>query len=176
MCGDPADIVAQGRMFDEQKEGHLVASIRFKSGALGQLTASFGTGGSSEQFTAYGNGYTVFVEPTSRPRVRIMRGGKEVESYGPLDTMDIQLRHFIDCVKEDREPLTSARHAVRIMRFTWALMDAAGFGIPAVPNDGRGWVLWCTCGDRVIPKLESCPKCGQEWGGHSLPVEDVRRT
>lgn len=175
ICGEPSAIVAQGAMFNAQQEGHVLASIRFQNGALGQLTSSFGTGGHSEQFAAYGNGYAVFIEATGRGQGRIMRGGQEVESLGPVDSTQLQLRHFIYCIKEDKEPLTSGREAVRIVRFMWAIMDAAGIGMPALPDDGRGWLLWCTCGERVIPNLEQCPKCGQEWAGWALPIEMVKK-
>ncbi|MCZ6677878.1 MAG: Gfo/Idh/MocA family oxidoreductase [Candidatus Poribacteria bacterium] len=175
ICGEPADIVAQGEMFNEQQEGHVLASIRFRNGILGQLTSSFGTGGHSEQFTAYGNGYTVFIESTSRGQGRIMRGGQEMEVLGPVDSTALQIRHFIDCIKDDKAPLTSGREAVRIMRLMWSIMDAAGIGMPPLPDDGRGWLLWCTCGARVIPNLEMCPQCGQEWAGWSIPIESVRK-
>jgi len=176
ICGEPADIAAQGEMFDKQQEGHLLASIRFQNGTLGQLTSSYGTGAHSEQFTAYGNGYSVFVASTGQGKGRIMRGGKEVESFGPVDTTQLQLRHFIDCIKEDKEPLNSGREAVQIMRFIWGIMDAAGIGMPPIPDDGRGWLLWCICGAKVIPNREKCPQCGLEWAGWSLPVDMVRKT
>ena len=153
----------------------MVASIRFQNGSLGQLTGSFGAGGNSERFTAYGDGYTVFVESTSRGQGRIMRGSREVESLGPVDTVQLQIRHFIDCVREDKEPLNSSHDAVRIVRFMWDIMDAAGIGIPPAPDDDRGWLLWCACGERVIPRLDRCPNCGQEWAGWSLPRDEVRR-
>ena len=130
LCGEPSDIVAQGDMFDEQREGNVVASIRFANGSLGQLTPSFGAGGSSEQLTAYGGGYSVFLESTSQGAGRIVRDGKTVETLGPVDSIKLEIRHFIDCIREDREPLTSGRRAVSIMRFTWAVMEAAGIGMP----------------------------------------------
>ena len=130
LCGEPSDIVAQGDMFDEQREGNVVASIRFANGSLGQLTTSFGEGGRSEQLTAYGDGYSVFLESTSQGAGRIVRDGKTIETLGPVDSIKLEIRHFIDCIREDREPLTSGRRAVRIMRFTWAVMEAAGIGMP----------------------------------------------
>ena len=176
LCGEPSEIVAQGEMFDEHLEGHILASIRFENGSIGQLTSSFGSGGHSEQLTAYGAGYTVSVDPSSQPKVRVLRGREEIESLGPLNTVQLEIRHFIDCIRDDVEPLTSGRHAVRIMRFTWAIMDAAGLGIPPVPEDTRGWLMWCTCGNKVIPHTEKCPECGQEWAGWSLPPEEVKKT
>lgn len=130
LCGEPDDIVAQGNMFDEEREGNVVASIRFANGSLGQLTTSFGAGGRSEQLTAYGDGYSVFVESTSGGAGRIVRGGDTIETLEPVDSITLEIRHFIDCIRQDREPLTSGRHAVRIMRFTWAVMEAAGLRMP----------------------------------------------
>ena len=176
ICGEPAEIVAHGEMFNEHQEGHILASIRFKGGTLGQLTSSFGSGGTSERFTAYGGGYTVFVERTSQPTITILKGRDEVESFGPLNTTQLDVRHFLDCIKDDREPLTSGRQAVSIVRFMHQVMEAAGIDMPPVPDDGRGWGLWCTCGGRVIPNTEACPQCGREWAGWSLPIEAVQQT
>jgi virulence factor len=176
LCGEPAEVSAQCDMFSAQQEGHTLANIRFQCGAVGSMISSFGSGGRSEQFTAYGNGYSVFIDPTGQGQGRIMRGGQEIESLGPVDSSALQIRHFIDCIKEDKEPLTSGRRAVRIVRLIWAIMDAAGLEIPPLPEGEQGWLLWCMCGDKVIPNLERCPRCGQEWAGWSLPFEMVRKT
>ncbi len=176
LCGEPAEITAQCDMFSAQQEGHTLANIRFRCGAAGSMISSFGSGGHSEQLTAYGNGYSVFIDSTSRGSGRIMRGRQVVESLDPVDSSAVQIRHFIDCIKEDKEPLTSGRRAVRIVRFIWDVMDAAGMGIPPLPEGKPGWLLWCMCGDKVISNLERCPRCGQEWAGWSLPVETIKRT
>ena len=173
MCGRPAEIAAQGEMHDATQEGNVLASIRFSGGALGQMTASHGTGGHSERFTAYGGGWSVFIDQTSRGNGCIKRGGQVVEELPPVDTVAAQMRHFIDCVKADAEPLNSGRDAVEVMKMTYAIMDAAGFGVPPPPGDTRGWLLWCGCGAKVVPDMASCPDCGAAWGGWALTTEDV---
>ena len=175
ICGIPAEIVAQGEMHDETQEGNLLASMRFSGGALGQMTASHGTGGHSERFTAYGGGWSVFIDSTSRGNGRIVRNGDVVEELPPVDTVAAQMRHFIDCVKTDTRPLNSGQDAVEVMRMTYAIMDAAGFGVPPPPGDTRGWLLWCGCGAKVVPGEPSCPDCGAAWGGWSLTTEQVMR-
>ena len=175
MCGLPAEIVAHGEMHDATQEGNVVASLRFESGTLGQMTASHGTGGHSERFTAYGGGWSVFIDQASRGNGRIMRDGQVVEGLPPVDTVAAQMRHFIDCVKADTEPLNSGQDAVEVMKMTHAIMDAAGFGVPPPPGDRRGWLLWCGCGAKVVPGEPSCPDCGAAWGGWSLTTEDVMR-
>ncbi|MDE0633813.1 MAG: Gfo/Idh/MocA family oxidoreductase [Caldilineaceae bacterium] len=176
LCGEPAEVTAQSDMFSAQREGHTLANIRFQGGAVGSMTSSFGSGGHSEQLTAYGNGYSVFIDSTSRGNGRVMRGRQVIETLDPVDSGAVQIRHFIDCIKEDKEPLTSGRKAVRIVRFIWEIMDSAGMGIPPLPEGEPGWLLWCMCGDKVISNVERCPRCGQEWAGWSLPVETIRRT
>ena len=150
MCGLPSEIAAQGEMHDGTQEGNLLASMRFSGGALGQMTASHGTGGHSERFTAYGGGWSVFIDSTGRGNGRIVRGGEVVEELPPVDTVAAQMRHFIDCVKTDTRPLNSGQDAVEVMRMTYAIMDAAGFGVPPPPGDTRGWLLWCGCGAKVM--------------------------
>ena len=176
LCGLPDQIVAAGNMADESREGNTVASLRFKGGSLGQVTLSLGAGGRSESLTAFGNGYSVFIDSTSTGAGTVVRGGKVVETLEPIDSIELQIRHFIDCVREDREPLTSGGRAVEIMEFIQGVMDAAGTTTTSfAPDAGDGWITWCGCGDKIVPGLASCPNCGQEWEGWSMPVEQVRR-
>ncbi len=174
MCGRAAEIRAHGEMSDETQEGNVVASIRFESGALGQMTASHGSGGRSERFTAYGGGYSVFIDNTSSGAGRVLRGGKVVEELEPVDTVAAQMRHFMDCVRNDTPPLNSGRDAVEIMKMTHAIMDAAGFVVPDMPEGRRGWLLWCGgCGAKVIADAASCPECGADWGGWSMSRQKI---
>jgi virulence factor len=176
LCGAPDKIVALGNMADQDREGNTVASVRFAGGSLGQVTLSLGAGGRSERLTAFGNGYSVFIDSTSTGAGRVERGGKVVETLEPLDSIALQIRHFIDCVKDDREPLTSGGRAVEIMEFIQAIMDAAGTTATSfVPDAGDGWITWCGCGDKILPGVASCPNCGAVWEGWSMPVEEVRR-
>ena len=176
LCGVPDKIVALGNMADEDREGNTVASVLFKEGSLGQVTLSLGAGGRSERLTAFGNGYSVFIDSTSTGAGTVVRGGKVVETLEPVDSIALQIRHFIDCVKEDREPLTSGRRAVEIMEFIEGVMDAAGTTATSfAPDAGDGWITWCGCGDKILPGLAACPNCGAEWEGWSMPVEEVRR-
>ena len=138
LCGEPAEVTAQCDMFSAQREGHTLANIRFESGAVGSMTSSFGSGGHSEQLTAYGNGYSVFIDSTSRGNGRIMRGGQVIETLDAVDSSAVQIRHFIDCIKDDKEPLTSGRVAVRIARFIWRYHGLGRHGDPAVARGRTG--------------------------------------
>ena len=174
--GGLADVVvAHGSMYDDIQEGNLAASIRFENGSLGQMTASHGSGGKSERFTAYGDGFSVFIDQTGTGRGRILRGGKIVEELSDIDTVTAQIQHFRDCCKDDRVPLNSGNDAVEIMKLTHAIMDAAGFVVPKAPQDQRGWLLWCGCGEKVIAEANRCPECGEDWQGWSLPTEKIMK-
>lgn len=174
LCGMPSEVTAVSQLADAHQEGNVSASIRFQSGAIGQMLLSYGAGGYSERMAAFGNGHSVFVENTNRPTIRILKGREEVETVSPGDTIELELRHFIDCVVNGREPITSGRAAVDIMKFTWKIMEAAGFGIVDADEE-RGWLLWCACGNRVVPNLDGCPVCGMEWDGWSTPISQVVR-
>ena len=162
-------------MFDEIQEGNIAASIQFKNGAIGQLTASHGSGAHSERLTAFGSGYSVFIDRTGNGTGQVFSGGKLIETLQPVDTVKLQMRHFIDCVKNDKEPLNSARDAVAIMEMTHGIMESAGFTITEQPKDSRGWLLWCGCGGKVVANVKECPVCGQQWAGWSIPPDKVMK-
>ena len=136
MCGRPSEVAAHGEMHDETQEGNVVASIRFENGALGQMTASHGIGGRSERFTAYGGGWSVLIDNTSRGDGRILRDGEIVEELPPVDTVAAQMRHFIDCVKTDTQPLNSGQDAVEVMRMTYGSWMPRGLGCRLLPGTG----------------------------------------
>ena len=175
LCGNPEKILASGTMFDEIQEGNIAASIQFKNGAIGQLTASHGSGAHSERLTAFGSGYSVFIDRTGNGTGQVFSGGKLIETLQPVDTVKLQMRHFIDCVKNDKEPLNSARDAVAIMKMTHGIMESAGFTITEQPKDSRGWLLWCGCGGKVVANVKECPECGQQWAGWSIPPDKVMK-
>ena len=133
MCGRPAEIAAQGEMHDATQEGNVLASIRFSGGALGQMTASHGTGGHSERFTAYGGGWSVFIDQTSRGNGRIMRDGQVVEELPPVDTW------LPRCATASRRtPRNSGRDAVEVEDdlCDWTPRDSGCLRLPATRVDG----------------------------------------
>ena len=139
LCGEPAEVTAQCDMFSAQREGHTLANIRFESGAVGSMTSSFGSGGHSEQLTAYGNGYSVFIDSTSRGNGRIMRGGqvdRDARCGGQLGGADPSFHRLYQGRQGAADIGTQV--AVRIVRFTRDIMDCGRHGNPAPARRGTG--------------------------------------
>ncbi|MBN1532061.1 MAG: Gfo/Idh/MocA family oxidoreductase [Spirochaetes bacterium] len=137
--GDIAEI--QSMAFRQtEKTGGLVSLLRFQSGALGTL--AWGTYGGPGQFAER-------IEILGdRGRGVIVTNAREVTCYdedvgetwapdwNPISRNQShvfngyvgELRHFIDCVREGREPVPSIHDEVKTM--DWLARIAGGAGIP----------------------------------------------
>jgi predicted dehydrogenase len=126
MGGEPrfvvGDVARQANVFDDR----FNALIRFESGAAGVLLANWAVGGRVHQFEMHGPGISVFVNPDdcalilrdgrSEPEVLTTReaaGSDETRHYYGFAA---EARHFVDCIREGREPSSSLADAAKTMR------------------------------------------------------------
>ena len=170
ICGEPKDVKACATYTELEKDEQIVASIQFSSGALGTLVSGYGTGASAELFHAYGHGIAATAEGG---KVRVRSAGKE-DIFEPGNSMRIEDRHFINCVKGEATPIITAEDGVKTMELAHRILEDAGIPISPGTHTGKGWIRWCPyCGVEIVPHAEKCQSCGAELGGWSIPIEDM---
>ena len=134
-CGEAIDVTAHAIAPDPYVEDGLAALIRFDSGAIGVLVAARCAGEWDERLEAYGDKTTVRVIAPDRVssaedgvtqvvelRPRALGWQQATEALGFAAEMD----HFINCVRERKEPLTSGRDAVMTQELTEQVISVAG--------------------------------------------------
>ncbi|MGQ9524735.1 MAG: Gfo/Idh/MocA family protein [Armatimonadota bacterium] len=120
-CGEAIEVHAvQDTVWTDWRNSYS-ALIRFQGGAVGMLTAYRAAGGRYERFELHGRGVSayirapecaeVYVDEHNAPQVLTPASADPRLSYG----YSAESRHFVDCVRSGRQPLTSLDDAVRTM-------------------------------------------------------------
>lgn len=139
LCGEVAQVqcLSQTLLHDIEVEDTLAASLRFTHGALGVITATTSVNPGKERRLEVGGtkGSLVLVEDKL-----VMLNTSEETIFQPYDSMcsgandplaigvelhRAQIEDFIQCVKENREPLLNAHEAKKTMNLVFALYEAA---------------------------------------------------
>jgi len=134
-CGEAEAVTAHTTASDPYAEDGTIALIRFAGGAIGSLVAARTAGEWDERFDVYGQLTSVrVVAPDSvsitrdgetrtiemRPRASGWAQVNTTMGFGP------EVSHFIECVREHRQPLTDGHEAVRTQELVEEVLRAAG--------------------------------------------------
>lgn len=134
-CGEPETVNAHSFAPDPYQEDGTMALIRFGGGAVGTLVAARCAGEWDEQLEAYGNLTSVHVSAPDqvaitkngekrvtemRPRAQGWAQVNKTLGFGP------EVSHFLQCVRERKQPLTNGHEAVRTQEFVDMILEKAG--------------------------------------------------
>jgi predicted dehydrogenase len=126
MGGEPkhvaGDVGRRANSFDDS----FNALIRFEGGATGVLLGNWAVGGRVHQFEMHGRGISVYANPDDRalilrdgrsePEVITAREAAGSEEFRHYYGFAAEARHFVDCIREGRQPSSSLADAARTMR------------------------------------------------------------
>ena len=135
---EPTDVVARGSAFLQGKvEDVVFVDLRFPGGKLAHVHVSWLDPHKLRKFTVVGSQkMVVFDDMEASEKVRIYDKGVEREgkivSYGDSLTvrsgdivipkislqepLAIECRHFVECIRENKEPISSLRDVVKTCR------------------------------------------------------------
>ena len=144
-CGEADSVTAHAVATDPYAEDGTMALIRFKSGSVGAFVASRSAGEWDERLDLYGGLRSVrVVAPDAfsvtaggatrtievRPRANGWAQVNTTMGFGP------EVEHFLECVRERRQPLTDGTDAVKTQLLMEEILRAAG-----LPLEDRGDTL-----------------------------------
>lgn len=124
------------RNLEGEDTAHVCAT--FENGVLGDLITSWGTRmhGNQPRFSAYGTEGSLWVPWEDRGSLyftstRLPGGASPVQVRAAAgDTVEIECRHFVDCIKEGRQPVTSGLEGRRDLEVVLAAYRSAETGVP----------------------------------------------
>ena len=103
------------------------AVIRFDTGALGSFSSHYGVGSREQRAEVHAEDLSAYLDLNTAPQVQLTRAGV-AESPG-LDLPAVggesfdEVRHFTDCILEDRQPWSTLADAVVTMRLAEAIRN-----------------------------------------------------
>ncbi len=135
VCGDPVEVVSFGDRAYADWTNVYSALIRFDSGAAGLLSANRAAGSRYERFEIHGRGISAYVRAPEEAEVwtdgkqspELLRGAELARSEDARVTYGYfaENRHFVDCLLQDRMPITSLQDAIKTMRLV-EVLEAGG--------------------------------------------------
>lgn len=145
-AGEPVDVTAYAAGDDVWEEDGVSALIHFDTGSTGVLMAARNAGAWSEKLDAYGGGVTASI--SAPDCVAITRNNEttvremSAESFGWATATQTfgfaaAVHHFLDRVRDRREPLTSGAEAAKTQALLERILSAAG--LPTEEQPGRVW-------------------------------------
>ena len=133
LCGEPTQVRAFALVTDgdPERERAIVANIEFDSGTLGALVIHRNGGKWLEKAELYGGGYTVIVDAADD--TYICHEDKEerihVSSWASLGHrlgFVGEFTHFLECVREHRQPMTNGEDALKTHELVHEIYTQAG--------------------------------------------------
>lgn len=118
-------------------EDTAILALRFADGVVGTLVESFfmvdpvtARGDEVHRLRIDGDRGSIEVIGPGRLRVTTAQGGTEIVEIEAQDTFDVEVGHFLDCVRSRAEPLTSARRQRGSLAAVRAAYDSIASGTP----------------------------------------------
>jgi len=140
--GDPELVFSQtGRFVLKEMEGEdtSVTVVRFRNGAIGNLITSWGisTPAPHAYFTVYGTDGSLW-EKLGRDEGLYIRSSRVPEAgeepvkvdLPKLSGFEAECCHFVECILQDKEPMTGPREARADLEFAVAAYTSAETGMP----------------------------------------------
>lgn len=142
-CGEPEEVTAHSIAPKPYEEDGVMALIRFNTGSIGVLAGIRSAGEWDERLEAYGDLKTVrVITPDSvavthkgetctiemRPRALGWVEATQTLGFAP------EVKHFIECVRERRQPLTNGLEALRTQALVEEILRAANLPLEDDPN------------------------------------------
>ena len=135
ILGECVEVSAKAKWSDPFYEDVCIAQLEFENGSLAQIAASREAGQWYERIEMFGGNRTVIMESPDQLTI-VRKEYEEVRRMTPLmkgwanylDTIGFRGcdRHFIDCVKSRKKPLTSAEDALKTQLLMNRILQSAG--------------------------------------------------
>ncbi len=126
LAGDVAEVWADsGPAPTHQSEMRHNAVIRFESGCRGVMMSHYAVGFRIQRFEAHAENFSAYVDMTRSPEVKLFENGKPWEGELNLDEVGgphyNETRHFVECIREGRQPWSPLEDAVKTMQLCEAI-------------------------------------------------------
>jgi len=125
MGGEVENVASVISQFYAEYNNSFNALIKFKGGAVGFLVANWAVGKRIHTFEMHSKGISAFINPDDKAVIYadnkeepiVMTAAEAAASQDRIKYYGFyaENRHFIDCIKEDREPETSFKDAAKTM-------------------------------------------------------------
>ena len=124
--GDVQAVASDINSFNSDRENSFNALVKFTSGASGYLCTNWAVGRRIHTFEMHAQGISAYINPDGGEGAKIHtpEGIREITTEEAADSDSTykaygfygENRHFVDCIQQDRQPMTYFADAVKTMQ------------------------------------------------------------
>lgn len=124
--GDVQAVASDINSFNSDRENSFNALVKFTSGASGYLCTNWAAGRRIHTFEMHAQGISAYINPDGGggAKIHTPEGIREITTEEAADSDSTykaygfygENRHFVDCIQQDRQPMTCFADAVKTMQ------------------------------------------------------------
>ena len=128
-AGDAVEIYSESYLGDSDYKQQHNAIIRFASGCRGVMMNHYAVGYRIQLAEVHAENFSAYLDLTGTPVCKLYEDGKSYEKPLDLDAVGgssfNETRHFIQCIKENKQPWSNVEDAVKTMELCEAIVEGA---------------------------------------------------
>ena len=129
-AGDAVEVYSESYLGDSPDKQRHNAVIRFASGCRGALMSHWSVGYRIQRADVHAENFSAYLDltsMTSAPKCELYENGKPYDK--PLDIDAVggknfnEVRHFVQCIKENKRPWSTLEDAIKTMELCEAILN-----------------------------------------------------
>jgi predicted dehydrogenase len=127
LAGDAVEVYSESYLGDSSDKQRHSAVIRFANGCRGVMMSHYAVGFRIQRAEVHAENFSAYLDLTAVPKCELYEDGKPYEK--PLDIEAVggrdfnETRHFIECIKENKQPWSNLEDVVRTMELCEAILQ-----------------------------------------------------
>lgn len=126
-AGDAVEVYSESYLGDSSDKQRHSAVIRFANGCRGVMMSHYAVGFRIQRAEVHAENFSAYLDLTAAPKCELYEDGKPYEK--PLDIDAVggrdfnETRHFIECIKENKQPWSNLEDVVKTMELCEAILQ-----------------------------------------------------
>lgn len=126
-AGDAVEVYSESYLGDSEDKQRHSAVIRFANGCRGVMMSHYAVGFRIQRAEIHAENFSAYLDLTGTPECEIYEDGKPCEKPLDLDAVGgrdfNETRHFVECIKGNKQPWSSLEDAVKTMELCEAILE-----------------------------------------------------
>ncbi len=127
LAGDAVEVYSESYLGDSSDKQRHSAVIRFANGCRGVMMSHYAVGFRIQRAEVHAENFSAYLDLTAAPKCELYEDGKPYEK--PLDIDAVggrsfnETRHFIECIKGNKQPWSNLEDVVKTMELCEAILQ-----------------------------------------------------
>ena len=128
-AGDAVEVYSESYLGDSSDKQRHSAVIRFANGCRGVMMSHYAVGFRIQRAEVHAENFSAYLDLTAAPKCELYEDGKPYEKPLDMDRHFNETRHFIECIKENKQPWSNLEDVVKTMELCEAILEGVKGGL-----------------------------------------------